>query len=185
MEFEVDAAIEAYGEEHRRQIVMSEKNKMFVKMFMKKIGMGETQCSNFNNYVFHNHYYVRFDIHAEIHFSLNICILVNPHISSVFDGVYLHSKDNITYNQRLGHTNIYGNRSILDDKPKSKYIFDYFASDKRETIKPIIRDLYPFIFTTDYMQNLPKAYTFLLCCPGNIPKGVDKIIAKKILFFPN
>ncbi len=190
MEFEAEVAIEAYGEEHRRQIKIEERKKekighktLFVKMFMKKIGASDAKCSNFDIFTHYiaekGYYYVQFDIQTEIYFCLKIHVPIDPQYDIY---VCLESKDDLRYNRYFG---IMGKQSILDGKPKSKYLFDYFASEKFETIKQIIRDLYPFIFATNYVQNLPKAYTFLLCCPGTIPKGVDKIIARKILFFTN
>ncbi len=38
---------------------------------------------------------------------------------------------------------------------------------------------------TNYLDNLPKAYTFILCSPfpTSLPRDITKIIIKKILFF--
>jgi len=168
-------------EKGERKNTNIEHKKMFAKMFMKKIGVSDVQCSDFDIHESRGYYIVRFDISAEIKFYLDIRFIV---VSGPYDwncSIALYSKE-IGYYIDFGNTNISGDQNILNDKPKSKLIFDYFVNKGHNKIKPIIRDLYPFIFATDYMQNLPKAYTFLLCCPKKIPKGVDKIIAKKILF---
>lgn len=154
-------------------------NKMFVKMFMKKIGVSDVQCSDYDIYISRDGYHtVHLDISAEIYLYLDINFIA---ISGSNHSVILYSKE-ISYSNDFINTNISGDQNILNDKPKSKLLFDYFMNDGHIKIQPIIRDLYNLIFSTDYMQNLPKAYTFLLCCPKKIPKGVDKIIAKKILF---
>lgn len=171
-------------EKRERKNTNIEHKKMFAKMFMKKIGVSDVQCSDFDIHESRGYYIIQFDISAEIKFYLDIRFIVVPRFPDRNCSVALHSKG-IGYYNDFGNTNISGDQNIINDKPKSKLIFDYFMNDGHNKIKPIIRDLYPFIFATDYMQNLPKAYTFLLCCPGTIPKGVDKIIARKILFFPN
>lgn len=60
------------------------------------------------------------------------------------------------------------------------YLCENFeAMDKR------LRKIYNLLYTTHYIRYLPLAYTFLLCnyTTNTFPKGVDKIIAHKILFF--
>jgi hypothetical protein len=166
-------------EKRERKNTNIEHKKMFAKMFMKKIGVSDVQCSDFDIHESRGYYIVRFDISAEIKFYLDIRFIVIPRFLDWNCSIALYSKE-IGYYIDFGNTNIRGDQNILNGK--SKYIFDYFMNEGRNKIKPIIRDLYPLIFATDYIQNLPKAYTFLLCCPGIIPKGVDKIIAKKILF---
>jgi hypothetical protein len=176
-------------EKRERKNTNIEHKKMFVKMFMKKIGLGDVPCSELyiDIDISGSYYLVNFIVIAEIEFNLYIRIPVNSeNPKNQYPNYYhmsLHSTNNkVSFFIDFGNTNISGDQNILNDKPKSKYIFDYFVNDGHNKIQSIIRELYPFIFATDYMQNLPKAYTFLLCCPGIIPKGVDKIIAKKILF---
>jgi len=187
-------AMEAYGEQHRRQIeeeanirkkLNIEHNKMFAKMFMKKIGVRDVQFSDLDIHIIEKYYIVKFSIIAEINFDLHISVFVNGSYNHHAYTVYLCS-DNLSYSLDRGFINTRGDKDILNDKPKSKLLYEYIANDNNsEIIKQIIRDLYNLIYLTDYKQNLPKAYTFLLCCPGTIPKGVDKIITKKILFFKN
>ncbi len=42
-----------------------------------------------------------------------------------------------------------------------------------------------FMFDTDYIDNLPKAYTFLLCnkTKKQFSRDISKLIIKKLLFF--
>ena len=170
-------------EKRERKNTNIEHKKMFAKMFMKKIGLGDVQCSELDIDISKSYYVINFTVIAEIEFDLFIRIPVNSgNQYANYYNMSLHSTNNVSFYNDFGIISIIGDQGILNDKQKSKYLFDYFENDGHKKIKPIIRDLYPFIFATDYMQNLPKAYTFLLCCPGIIPKGVDKIIAKKILF---
>ncbi len=54
-----------------------------------------------------------------------------------------------------------------------------------ENIKSLFDKLFrikKLCFSTNYLDNLPKAYTFILCSP--FCQDITKLITKKILFFP-
>jgi len=166
-------------EERKKENI--EHKKMFVKMFMKEIGV-DSDYSDVDIYI-SEHNYTKYNVSITLHAELDIqfgYMFAISHVDS-FYALTLITK-NVNYINISHGTQTNGDISILDDKPKSKYIFDYVMKDGDKKMRLIIHDLYTLIFTTDYLQNLPKAYTFLLCCPGIIPKNVDKIIANKILF---
>lgn len=180
-EFTVEGVSSEIEESMKENI---EHNKMIVKMFLKKIGT-DVDYSDVIIYITKaaiQMYNICFVLHAEL--DIKFIYIFAKQTEARYENLYtLTLIEGIIYNEISTMKNIHGDITFLDDKPKSKYIFDYVMDGGDKKMRPIFRDLYNLLFLTDYMQNLPKAYTFLLCCPGTIPKGVDKIIAKKILFF--
>jgi hypothetical protein len=69
---------------------------------------------------------------------------------------------------------------------KYKDFINYFKNGKNRTdFINYYLDIYNLVHNTDYLILLPKAYTFLICNKKNklFPRGVDKIIINKLLFF--
>jgi hypothetical protein len=71
-------------------------------------------------------------------------------------------------------------------KEEHKDIILYFMNEMKiiEFIKYFM-NIYKLVHETDYLISLPKAYTFLICNKKNklFPRGVDKIIINKLLFY--
>jgi len=68
----------------------------------------------------------------------------------------------------------YGHRKNKDTESKVGKFQSYID---------IINKIADLCENTDYLDNLPKAYTFLLCSP--FCRDITKLITKKILFFSN
>lgn len=60
-----------------------------------------------------------------------------------------------------------------------------FIKNIKDNLLNYLRETLIFMFDTDYIDNLPKAYTFLLCNSfvRQFPRDIAKLITHKILFF--
>lgn len=66
-------------------------------------------------------------------------------------------------------------------------LYQNFNEDKISELLKKFDKIYKLCYTTNYLNNLPKTYTFLLCNKksNTFCRDITKIIATKILFFKN
>lgn len=122
-----------------------------------------------------NKYMINY-IQDKINNVYQICISIDLPSNS-FVSLYFTEGDNI--NRLI----IYADGNFRKDFNNSDELSTY---ENPENIKSLFDKLFrikKLCFSTNYLDNLPKTYTFLLCSP--FCRDITKLIATKILFFKN
>ncbi len=155
-------------------------NKLVCKMVVRKfIGKEYKNGSSFN----------LTDKDDDFSASLHLCFKIGNLIGLVFIHGYEYDFSD-SYEKRFYFNCVGGQRIFIFKNTELTGLTGLhdgeltFMKNIKDNLHNYLLETLKFMFDTDYIDNLPKAYTFLLSNYKNkiFPKEIAKLIAKKLLF---
>jgi len=118
--------------------------------------------------------------------SLHLCFKIGDLLRLVFVHGYEYDFSD-SYEKRFYFTTSDNGRFIYKNTELTELHDDEltFIKNIKDNLQNYLLKTLIFMFDTDYINNLPKAYTFLLCnkTKKQFPRDISKLIIKKLLFF--